>query len=71
MEICGSDPVHVCISCYKSHQVILHHKPTVSTDSDLKHVLHTTVTQCPSAVTYQDVLNVAITNAVVTQKCSS
>ena len=32
-------------------------------------LLHTTVTQCPSlrdAVTYQDVLNVAITNAVVT-----
>ena len=57
------------MSCYKSHQVILHHKPTVSTDSDLRHVLHTTVTQCPSlrdAVTYQDVLNVAITNAVVT-----
>ena len=49
--------------------MILHHKPTVSTDSDLRHVLHTTVTECPSlrdAVTYQDVLNVAITNAVVT-----
>ena len=38
-EICGSDPVHVCMSCYKSHQVILHHTPTVRPDSHLRYVI--------------------------------
>ena len=65
-QIHSSD--HVCMSCYRSHQVILEHNAVISTDSDLRRLLHQTSEQSPTVDevhTYHDVVNVALIQTVV------
>ena len=55
------------MSCYRSHQVILEHNAVVSTDSDLRRLLHQTAEQSltvDEVHTYQDVVNVALIETV-------
>ena len=64
-EIYAND--HVCMSCYKSHHIILQDNPVVSTDCDLNKLLDSIVQQIPNLdelVTYH-VLDVAMIKTVV------
>ena len=65
-QIHSSD--HVCMSCYRSHQVILEHNAVVSTDNDLRRLLYQTAEQSlnlDEVHTYHDVVNVAVIETVV------
>ena len=69
----GGGEIHshdrVCLTCYKSHLVILKENKPISKDSDLKQLLDTYCEQIPcmeQVITTQDVINTAMAKTLVT-----
>ena len=59
----------VCLTCYKSHLVILKKNKPISKDSDLKQLIDTYCQQIPcmeQVITTQDVINTAMAKTLVT-----
>lgn len=59
----------ICLTCYKSHLVILKKNKPISTDTDLKQLIDTYCQQIHSTeqiITTQDVINIAMVKTLVT-----